>query len=324
MKLELFQKQSNSNESETLYSLIVNSSLSGIFIIDDNWKFEFANPKLCKILGRRKDEIIGHDFREFLSMESIALVSDRYKKRQKGEKVPVNYEFSVIRKNGEKRFIGISSNIIIDEKGKTKTLSQIQDITDKFRAQETLKKSEEKFRSQFEYSKDMIIIHDLSGKILDVNKSALKTFGYNKKTFLSLKLSDLHPKKELTRSKKSVKNIKEKKHEYFEILFLTKRGKEFLGEVNSNVINFHGTNIVQGIIRDITKFRQNEKELTQFKNELQKKIQEKTAELSEKLSELEIFYEATIDRELRMEELTKENVLLKRKIAELKGEKKKS
>ena len=70
---------------------------------------------------------------------------------------------------------------------------------------------------------------------------------------------------------------------------------------------------VEGIAHDITKRKQAEEELIAFKNDLEIKVQEKTKELSERIEELERFYNATIDRELRMKELRDE-------IKRLKGE----
>jgi PAS domain S-box-containing protein len=70
---------------------------------------------------------------------------------------------------------------------------------------------------------------------------------------------------------------------------------------------------VEGIAHDITKRKQAEDELIAFKNDLEVKVQEKTKELNERIEELERFYNATIDRELRMKELREE-------IKRLKGE----
>lgn len=68
----------------------------------------------------------------------------------------------------------------------------------------------------------------------------------------------------------------------------------------------------QALQKDIEKRKQTEKKLTKLKNYLQEEVNEKTKELHERIADLESFHEATIDRELRMEELRKENERLKR------------
>lgn len=68
---------------------------------------------------------------------------------------------------------------------------------------------------------------------------------------------------------------------------------------------------INGAVQDITKLKLAETELLTLKNELEIKVEEKTKELKERVAELERFYSATIDRELRMKELRDEIELLK-------------
>ena len=51
-------------ESEVKYRSIVESSHSGILIIDNNYKIKFVNNKLSEILGYSREELINIDFRE--------------------------------------------------------------------------------------------------------------------------------------------------------------------------------------------------------------------------------------------------------------------
>jgi len=99
---------------------VVEHSHDGIFIIGNDYKFIYVNDRLCEILGYTREEIIGHDFRKFLDEESRELVSERYIKRQRGEIVSYRYEFDIVRKDGEKRHVEISSTVVKDSKGNIK------------------------------------------------------------------------------------------------------------------------------------------------------------------------------------------------------------
>ena len=123
-------------ESEERFRSIVEHSHEGILLIDENYKIIYANDELSRMSDYSHDEIIGKDFRDFLDEESRPLVADRYLRRQRGEKVSPRYEFSIIRKDGVKRRVEISSDVIKDASGKIRTVVQLLDITERKKAKE--------------------------------------------------------------------------------------------------------------------------------------------------------------------------------------------
>jgi len=93
------------------------------------------------------------------------LVADRYKQRQTGGKLPPRYEFNVVRKDGTKRRVEISSTVSRDLKGKVRTIAQILDITEQKQAEKALRDSEKKYRTLAETTNDITFTLDLDGKI---------------------------------------------------------------------------------------------------------------------------------------------------------------
>lgn len=183
-------------ESEEKYRIVVENSHAGVLIVGQDYKFIYVNQKLCEMLGRPPDEIIGHDFREFLDEESLALVADRYLRRQRGEEVPGRYEFNIVRKDGEKRRVEIISAIVRDSKGKTITVAQLLDVTERKRAEEALRSSEEKYRILHEFAGEAIFTYTLDLKLLEINRAACDFVGKNREELLGqnvLELGVLHP-----------------------------------------------------------------------------------------------------------------------------------
>ncbi|MGB9892819.1 MAG: HD domain-containing phosphohydrolase [Candidatus Saccharicenans sp.] len=123
-------------ESEENFRSIVEYSHEGIFMVDDNYKFIYCNDELCRMLDYSREEIIGQDFRKFLDEESRTLVADRYLRRQRGEELPHRYEFNIVKKDGSKRRVEISSTVIKDSTGKMRTVAQLLDITERKKAEE--------------------------------------------------------------------------------------------------------------------------------------------------------------------------------------------
>ena len=79
-----------------------------------------------------------------------------------------------------------------DERGSLIGIVEIvTDITERRRAQEAMRQSEQKYRELFENANDMIFILDFNGKILSCNAAASKTYGYEQAQLLGLNIENL-------------------------------------------------------------------------------------------------------------------------------------
>lgn len=116
-------------QSEEKFRSMIENSHLGIIIVDMNFQFEYVNDQFCKIVQKTKNELIGKDFREFLSDESYDLVVKRYQDRQKGLSVPSEYDIKIIR--ADKKIVDIKlSSSVVNFSGKIKTIAQLLDVTE--------------------------------------------------------------------------------------------------------------------------------------------------------------------------------------------------
>ncbi|MBC7350382.1 MAG: PAS domain S-box protein [Candidatus Aminicenantes bacterium] len=253
-------------ESEKRYRVVVENAHSGVLIVDQDYRFEYVNERLCEILGRRQDEIVGHDFREFLDEESRALVADRYLRRQRGEDVPSRYEFNIIRKDGEKRRIEISSAIVKDLQGRIITVAQLLDITERKKAEEALRASEKKYRFLFNAGNDAIFVYRLTedrrpAQFVEANELACRLSGYTKEELMELTPFDLVVPEERAAVNQSNLEISQKKQRIFERTFLTKDGRPIPCEFSSHFFEMNGQPTILAIARNITERKKAEESL---------------------------------------------------------------
>ncbi|MFC1544397.1 PAS domain S-box protein, partial [Gemmatimonadota bacterium] len=96
-------------ESEDRYRSIVDSALSGIVIIDDQYSITYANRESSEILGISVDRLVGSDFRNLLDEDTRRLVSDRYERRHRGEDPPPRYEIEFQRPGRESLQLELSA-----------------------------------------------------------------------------------------------------------------------------------------------------------------------------------------------------------------------
>jgi PAS domain S-box-containing protein len=247
-----------------LFQLVVNNSPSGVFIVDDHYKLSYVNRKFCEILGYKEKELVGRDFRDFLARGSLELVTDRYKKRQKGEKVPSKYEFKIIRKDGESRLIEIVSGVIKTSLGRVQTVPHIRDITEERKMEQQLKESETRYKNLVEKARIAILIDDRDGNLKYFNDRLCEIFGYTRRELEKKKNCELvHPddlEKVINLHKNRVAGKKVKSS--YEFKGIKKDGAVIFCEVEAVALRekerITGT---RSYIRDITESKRDKKKI---------------------------------------------------------------
>ena len=178
-------------EKSAFFKTAVEHSHIGIFQIGHDYRFEYMNDRLCDMVDRTRSELLGHDFREFLHTESLDLVTDRYVKRQRGEKVPSIYQFKILRKDGTPRDVKILSTTMMGRDGKMNTIAQLLDITEELERKQALEKSERRYRDLVETMDDGLATDDENGVITYVNDALCKMLGYTHDEIIGLSGYDI-------------------------------------------------------------------------------------------------------------------------------------
>ena len=189
---ELKQAQQALEESEDKFAKALGVSGSAICIssLPDN-KFVEINKGYSHFTGYTSEEVIGHTAAEL----NLWVMDDEYQQlvtvlTKNG--VFRNMEFHSRMKSGEIR-IGLGSAENINIKGKPHRLVVIQDITNRRKAEEKIRESEEKFSKAFSTSANAICITSLAdGKFIEVNDAFYRFSGYTREESVGHSAAELN------------------------------------------------------------------------------------------------------------------------------------
>lgn len=162
-------------KNEEKYRMIFESFHDVYYRTDKNGVVTEISPSVFNQAGYQPEEVIGHPVTDFYNNpdDREALMK---KLREDGS---VNdYELSIMTKDGRKIETSVNARILSDENRQIIGVEGVlRDITERKRAEEALRKSEERFRKIFTESPIGIELYDALGNLIEANEASLKIFG---------------------------------------------------------------------------------------------------------------------------------------------------
>ncbi len=163
-------------ESRETFKTLTDTTESAIFIVRETM-FQYINKFGERLFGYTLDELRQKHFWDIVHPEDRAMVKERGFARQRKENVPASYEFRIITKANETRWMHYTG-AYLEFEGKPALIGNAFDITESKLSEEKLRDNFVKFQTIFNSSAFGIALVDLKGNIIDVNDSICKMFGY--------------------------------------------------------------------------------------------------------------------------------------------------
>ena len=286
-------------ENEQRYRNVYKTAPLAFVLWDRETRVTDWNNHAEQMFGWTREEIVGQNFFDYIIPESARIHVQKIVKLLLEGKLPSYSINENITKSGRIIVCEWNNSITMNSGGNViGVISLGLDITERKRAEEELKMSEEKFRTLFEQAGDYAMILSPSAQaglvIIDANEAACRMHGFTRDEFIGMPVSKLDPELSNEHIRERTQRLLSGEPLKFETIHYRKDGTSFPLEVCTKAVEIAGSPLlVFSTERDITDRKQAEKEI------------------NKKVKELEEFYDMAVGRELRMKQLKKENDELK-------------
>jgi len=180
-----------------------------IFMLDPSGQVTSWNQGAERIKGYRPDEIIGRHFSCFYPSEDVQSGKPERELEIAAAEGRYEEEGWRMRKDGSRFWAEVIITALSDGAGKLRGFSKIsRDITERRRAEELLRESDERHRKLFDNNPHPTWVFDRETlRFLAVNVAAVRKYGYSRDEFLAMTLKDIRPAEDVPAMIETVKAL---------------------------------------------------------------------------------------------------------------------
>jgi len=286
--LDLERTNKSLKESEKKYKELIDNANDAVVVIEKTGYINFVNPRFCEMTGYSVDEAKKLHFSKLIHPDDLNMVTEYFRKKLVGEKVPRNYEARVLTKAGKTIHIDNNTSIIEREGEIVGVLSVVRDITRRKQVEDALWESEAHLREaqrvahlgnwDWNIGKNELFWSDETYRIFGLTPQEFKP-SYD--AFLNF----IHPHDRECVKKSVDEALSEKKPYSVDHRIVLPDGSERVVHERAEVFfDENGDPIrMMGTVQDITERKQAEKQIEEYSKNLERMVEERTRELNRAL-----------------------------------------
>ena len=245
---------------------ILNGVSDGLLVTDaETHRFVRTNPAMCKMLGYSEAELLSLSVDDVHPSDRLPTLFQAFEALAQGRPAET-LDMPLLRKDGSTCYADIKGCEISYRERRCK-IGFFRNVTDRRRAEETLRQSEQRFRCIVEASPDAIAQLGLDARLLTANRQSALLFGFRDVDELlasGVTVLDVLAPEDRDRAANNFRRlVEEGVSTNDEYICIHKDGHRFSAELTGGLLkNADGnpTGVI-GVIRDVTKRKQAEQAL---------------------------------------------------------------
>ena len=181
--------------SESRLRLLYENAPVGIVLSDLHGRLMFSNQKFAEMSGYDPQELAGFSYMALSIPEEAEQTAAVMAAMFSGQIRTVSRERHLRRKDGGAFWVRLSAGTLLDDNGRPEyAVGLFEDIAERKRAEEAVRRGEARFRATFQNAPLGISECALDGRITNVNAKLLEMLGYGREELVGMTIFDLtHP-----------------------------------------------------------------------------------------------------------------------------------
>ena len=257
------QKEKALRDSEQRHKIIFEHSPLGMIYFDSEGTIVNCNDTFVKLMGSTREKLIGFN----TARRSTPDMQKTIKRALSGNNAVYEDQYTSIT-GGKTLDIRVVFNPVNSGHNPTAVIATLEDITERRRAEKSLKESEEQFRATFDEAGIGMAIVNPTGSLIKVNNAMVEMLGYSNDELTKMTFKDItHPndiEKDISLGSELFAG---KRNKYqLEKRYVRKNGKVVWGRLTGSLVrDTDGTpKFAVGMIENITDRKQAEETLKQY------------------------------------------------------------
>ena len=259
-------------QSEELYRSVVEQAQENILLVDlETRRILQSNPAFRRTLGYAEEELRGMTLYDIVAHDRQSIDRNIERIRRLRRHSPGERRYR--RRDGSLAHMEVSVSVISYD-GRDAMCVVAHDVTERKRAEEELRESEERYRAVVEQTAEGLFLHDPeTRRIVATNRAFRRMFGYTEEELRGMSIYELVEDSPENVERNIRRTLENPEYCYVgERRYRRKDGSILEVEGSGGVIYYAGRRVICSMVRDITERKRSERAMREIREAERRRI----------------------------------------------------